>query len=1365
MNPEWLKWLVDLPLVADVMMKLTVLLALGWTAHLALRRANPRWRVLLWRGVAVGLVAVPLLALSLPKWNLPVAPARSTPPPVVTGHHTAPVTGVTGPLPALAPTPGLPPVSIPDRVPAASPEPALVTSRQNSSLAAWARERATALGVGAWLSVAMALAARFLVGWRRVRRMVKSATGPIPALQDACHETALPLGVARHIELRVSDELTTPFLTGLRRPLLILPARMAQPDYSRALPGILAHELSHLRSNDLFWGYVLQWLFLGLWFHPLVWRIRVVHTSACEEVSDAVTAHFLGDAKGYSQTLARVALEMHCRPPALGGIPMARVSDICRRLNALKRQVFSKPLSRTGVVGCVMAGLLAVGLLSGLRLAHTGNGEAQTNVGENKTKITAPVCEALRGLNTGPLLLGMPQRLVKAIDPSYRTGDLWVGKPWRTDVRLNITLEGETPGEIFVGFFADVNWSNLRAVRAFRGPGDYSLNDIAPGRYYIGAMIGDLPKLRTPGPHWNPAEQEMVEEGGKARITMTTPPEELLRALGVHRDWPQAVVIKRGQRTRIELLVSPDFRSSAVPLDLSHLSSTLGFWPEMDESNMLKGRVTDSTGKPAPFAVIQIREYNPGARSIAAPDVVADENGFFCYDKMEWPYHVGTIFHENLPERIGTRSRYRWIPKVFEGKQEINIQLEPFPTGTATLRGNAVDHKGRPLTRFVLRIQEHGPTASLPGKQPWSTSIAYLDIPYASQDGRFALTDLAAGAYQVDALPAESGAYEFGQQTQAVLTGGKATDVQIVKRANRAFYGRALFEDGAAVYPGSAWPEERPAAGAKRVHGGTRIRATGMFVLYVPEEEMEPNDLKSKMAVIRWQSPDYVLHEVGRFPLSQLGEDRDSPPTLRCKRPDQASDVPPGANQPQPGTSDASAPSEDPAPKPKESAEVGGRIRGAVLNAATRAPVAEAQVAVGHQLGDNDLKRIREQGVEGGLQITVQTDEEGRFVLDGVAFWDYHLLSVKRSGFVPHEEWVALSRDKPEVEVRVNLKLAATITVRVVDAEGNPSLGQIVRIESKDGHALLPARGEWRPELPYRTETARMGTCSFAGLPAGVYWVEAMRTGFSEVTYHGRWVSPEPGSKYITYLPIKPGEAKQIEINSADNRTTLKVTLEKDPHAGPESGNRAALLILSRNRGLLAWAGRNFYHPEDARLARVMQYTLNTVTGDSPNDSRFGAVLMSDSPYTFLNFPPGTYALLALTWGDYKWDNRNYNAVYIRGTEVELSPGKEQIAEIPWVEPTGPSPINPRRFSNVVNLEAREYTAQEICDLLIKETGAQPFEIVAEPSIQRQKVALQAQELHIWDLLETAYVLRRWRLDADFEAKRVVLKPRTSSVR
>ena len=59
--------LVQLPFAWDLLLKSTVILMAAWSIHLLLAHSHPRWRVLLWRGVMVSLLLIPITLLMLPR--------------------------------------------------------------------------------------------------------------------------------------------------------------------------------------------------------------------------------------------------------------------------------------------------------------------------------------------------------------------------------------------------------------------------------------------------------------------------------------------------------------------------------------------------------------------------------------------------------------------------------------------------------------------------------------------------------------------------------------------------------------------------------------------------------------------------------------------------------------------------------------------------------------------------------------------------------------------------------------------------------------------------------------------------------------------------------------------------------------------------------------------------------------------------------------------------------------------------------------------------------------------------------------------------------------------------------------------------
>ncbi|MGA2799112.1 MAG: hypothetical protein ABSE63_16150, partial [Thermoguttaceae bacterium] len=67
--------IVDAPVWILLLLKITAILGLAWLVHLALFGANPRWRILLWRMTAAGLIALPAIVWMFPAMEIRVRPS------------------------------------------------------------------------------------------------------------------------------------------------------------------------------------------------------------------------------------------------------------------------------------------------------------------------------------------------------------------------------------------------------------------------------------------------------------------------------------------------------------------------------------------------------------------------------------------------------------------------------------------------------------------------------------------------------------------------------------------------------------------------------------------------------------------------------------------------------------------------------------------------------------------------------------------------------------------------------------------------------------------------------------------------------------------------------------------------------------------------------------------------------------------------------------------------------------------------------------------------------------------------------------------------------------------------------------------
>ena len=376
MAPLWLDSLVNPPPGLDLLLRITVLLALAWVIHAALGRFNPRWRALLWRGTALALLLLPALELALPRIHAPIIPMLSGPTPANTIIEKSRESGT--PVHST---------SLPS-MPVQNPYPPEYQSNMSAppqsvnviAQGAIGRDPWNTRGKGSWPGLILAvwgLGVLALAGWlalraRRFRRLVNNAKPAPEEFRRVLMQTAAALGCPIQVSLYSSTRIASPVMTGLVRPRIILPERLLAPEHLSDLPAILAHELVHVRTRDLLWSHLLQVPAILLWFHPLAWGMRMAHSAACEKACDAAAADYFGNVESYSAVLARVALALVAahRRLALGGLPMARKPEIRLRLELLRRKIYAHPLRRRWIALSAAAGLPALILIAGLHLAY-----------------------------------------------------------------------------------------------------------------------------------------------------------------------------------------------------------------------------------------------------------------------------------------------------------------------------------------------------------------------------------------------------------------------------------------------------------------------------------------------------------------------------------------------------------------------------------------------------------------------------------------------------------------------------------------------------------------------------------------------------------------------------------------------------------------------------------------------------------------------------------------------------------------------------------------------------------------------------------------------------------------------------------
>lgn len=141
---------------------------------------------------------------------------------------------------------------------------------------------------GVWLGGFLALAGAGFVACRSTLRHCRKHVIPCPeALRREVDSLTDAIGLQHGPELLISSGVSSPAVTGLFKPVLLLPANFGQDLSAEQARLILKHELMHVKRGDLPLHYLSCLLLAFHWFNPLLWlafhQARADREAACDE--------------------------------------------------------------------------------------------------------------------------------------------------------------------------------------------------------------------------------------------------------------------------------------------------------------------------------------------------------------------------------------------------------------------------------------------------------------------------------------------------------------------------------------------------------------------------------------------------------------------------------------------------------------------------------------------------------------------------------------------------------------------------------------------------------------------------------------------------------------------------------------------------------------------------------------------------------------------------------------------------------------------------------------------------------------------------------------------------------------------------
>nr|WP_211325629.1 carboxypeptidase regulatory-like domain-containing protein [Roseimicrobium gellanilyticum] len=575
------------------------------------------------------------------------------------------------------------------------------------------------IAAGLWLTGAIAWWICLVAGWLRFRRRVlRPSTPASEGLTHLLAETLVQAGIKSRVQLRMTDKLHTPAICGLWRPVILLPEEAASTLPEEKLRLLLLHELGHTRRMDVM-VQVLASLLLGLhWFNPLLWYAHRQLRAEAEEATDAWVLERSGS--GETRRYGEVLIDLAARCSWMGWLFFLAPSVIgaAESGSSLRTRIRAISSYRRASRWSVLAGVGCAGVM-----IATGMTQA-------------------------------PQHEITASEKDKDTNIAEVPKDKATETKETPITRKATPENLATpGFFiAEENKVVLKAGNTFPVPEprkDMAKDEIGgvvvdeDGKLVAGAKVYAR-ILRRPSGLKNP---EAVTSDAEGRWRMKGIPAgmEVSGASGV-----------RGTGPEIKVTVShPDY----VSLDLYYRIPSPG--PHiadfrqgkavliMEKGLVMKGRVTDTNGKPVANAKVR-RGFQE--RNVDDPTTMTNAEGY---------YELKHARTGDCRMRIEAKDCAVWMKRVnIEQSGTWDFKLDP----AKKLTVRVVDGKGQPIPEAYVVYQgttheDHGG-----GSIAWGTVNDEGKYTWAWTPPRDVTASISHESYQDKKVPVKE------QETEVTVT-------------------------------------------------------------------------------------------------------------------------------------------------------------------------------------------------------------------------------------------------------------------------------------------------------------------------------------------------------------------------------------------------------------------------------------------------------------------------------------------------------------------------------------------------------------------------------------------------------------------
>lgn len=146
---------------------------------------------------------------------------------------------------------------------------------------------------------------RFLISLLQVQRLKTMGTIPLaPQYYNLLTDCKNRLGIARNIQLYLSNRVSTPMMLGAIKPIILLPLATINHLTIEQMEAIIMHELAHIKRHDYLLNIFQTVAETILFFNPCIWLISAIIRREREHCCDDLVLTGTNNPLPYAKALA-----------------------------------------------------------------------------------------------------------------------------------------------------------------------------------------------------------------------------------------------------------------------------------------------------------------------------------------------------------------------------------------------------------------------------------------------------------------------------------------------------------------------------------------------------------------------------------------------------------------------------------------------------------------------------------------------------------------------------------------------------------------------------------------------------------------------------------------------------------------------------------------------------------------------------------------------------------------------------------------------------------------------------------------------------------------------------------------------------